>query len=485
MHVRTTTTTSIALFCMSKTSTIHMNNSVKRGLHLHGHKSRAVPVAFDAHNHIHLSKDGGIPPLSRDEMMMMMVPVLGKTDGRGSCTTSTAETTILDVTDMTLHARNIMNAMKNHPSPSRPTGTATDEQHDDTNMNIVDEKDATSALMKLELGGMALMSTQPRDFPIVRKLSDAMLNDFNSIHDDDDDNEEGASGSDQAVQVVRCYGVHPWFLRQANEDFAFMHNGMSDNESSLSSPASASASTPSASIPWLPYLAHTLQSDPASHVGEIGLDGARYEINPTTNEKVLVSTMESQIEAFEAQMHLAADLRKCVSVHAVQCWGPLMDSLRRIKVVRSLMRKERRALKRQLEVGTSLDVLEKYKEVEEDVLILPPKVYFHAFGGKTAVIDQLDAICRDEKNSNSSEEMIETFYGFAPVVNFRSPKTASVIQKVGIGRLVLESDLEDYSNVMGDLKANAEFIAEALEMEVDEVLCRTHDNARRLYGLGC
>jgi len=74
MHVRTKTTFLPCSPWKSKTSTIHMNNSVKRGLH--GHKRRLRAVACDAHNHIHLSKDGGIPRLSKDEMIMMMVLVL-------------------------------------------------------------------------------------------------------------------------------------------------------------------------------------------------------------------------------------------------------------------------------------------------------------------------------------------------------------------------------------------------------------------------
>mmetsp|Transcript_12411 Transcript_12411/g.36566 ORF Transcript_12411/g.36566 Transcript_12411/m.36566 type:complete len:100 (-) Transcript_12411:125-424(-) len=73
--------------------------------------------------------------------------------------------------------------------------------------------------------------------------------------------------------------------------------------------------------------------------------------------------------------------------------------------------------------------------------------------------------------------------GFAPIINFRSPKTADVIRKVGIDRLVLESDRENYIPVKNDLAENAKYIAEALEMDPAEVIEKTSENALRFYGI--
>ena len=104
----------------------------------------------------------------------------------------------------------------------------------------------------------------------------------------------------------------------------------------------------------------------------------------------------------------------------------------------------------------------------------PRRMYFHAFGGKAAQINQINAACRGTD---------EVFYGFAPCVNFRSPKTADVIRAIGIDSLVLESDRENYMAVREDLEANAQFIADALYMHKDEVVQKTAANARRFYGL--
>jgi Tat protein secretion system quality control protein TatD with DNase activity len=58
-----------------------------------------------------------------------------------------------------------------------------------------------------------------------------------------------------------------------------------------------------------------------------------------------------------------------------------------------------------------------------------------------------------------------------------------VIRAVGIDSLVLESDRENYMAVREDLEANAQFIANALNMSKDDVVQKTAANARRFYGL--
>jgi Tat protein secretion system quality control protein TatD with DNase activity len=375
--------------------------------------THARRLTFDAHNHIHLSLPGGIPPLV-------------DTNSYGAVGASTKKV-------LGEHGNAIRQALhldlENEQSDlSSTTGSARTKDH-------------------AYLGGMALMSTQPRDFPIVESLSKSNLS---------------------SSVVVSCFGVHPWFLPQANQDFAecTISRTTSDEEENDNDDDTKGFLLEYFSeynqIEWLSYLKETLTQNPTSHVGEIGLDGARYD--PITKD--LVCPMDEQVLSFEAQMHLAADRGLSVSVHAVRCWGPLMDSMRNIKQSRNRIRKEKRLkVKRSVEGDDSMS---------GDVWLLPPKIYFHAFGGKAAVVDQLDAICRDSS---------KTFYGFAPVINFRSPKTKDLIRKVGIERLVLESDLEDYSHVMEDLESNILFVADALSLDMDAVLEQTFENARRLYCL--
>ena len=253
------------------------------------------------------------------------------------------------------------------------------------------------------LDGLAIMSTHPRDFDDVMDLSKSLPRRFPGVH------------------IVPCFGVHPWFLHELED---------SDWEE-----AALAGGGPM----WIREIERRLLSTPGAIVGEVGLDGFHFDAK--TGE--LVSPMEKQVEAFEAQMQLAAKLQKPVSVHTVQCFGHLMASLSKLK---------------------------------KSKLGLPPKVYFHAFGGKLGTIDQLSALC----GRNPPGRL---YFGFAPVVNFRSPKTPHVIQKVGIDRLVLETDHEDARRVPESMETGIQTMAEILGVTKDYLIERTTQNAHDLYGL--
>ena len=251
------------------------------------------------------------------------------------------------------------------------------------------------------VSGMAIMSTHPRDFDRVLQLSKEL------------------SVQRPGVQVVPCFGVHPWFLHELTEQDWLL-------------------SEPSQLPFWITEIEKRVRSTPGAIVGEIGLDG--FHFDPDTEE--LVSPMDQQVEAFRLQMELAARLEKPVSVHGVQCYGTMMPIL---------------------------------SELKKSKTKLPPKIYFHAFGGKAGTVDQLTALCGRETG--------RVYFGFAPVVNFRSPKTAEIVRKVGIERLVLETDHEDAACVPQSIEECIRFLSETLEMEEQEVIDRTTANAFDLYGL--
>lgn len=250
------------------------------------------------------------------------------------------------------------------------------------------------------VGGLAIMSTQPRDFLLVDSMYSAI--------------------SSQGMSVKRSYGVHPWFLSSTQKDGEQTSIGVHGLRQER--------------FWWLDTLRLALQSAPDAAVGEIGLDGHRYD--PETKE--LVAPMSLQEEVFEVQLRLAAEMQRPAVVHAVRAWGSLFKILSRVG---------RRSL--------------------------PPKIYFHAFGGKPAVVDQLNALCQG----------CDVYYGFAPVINFRASKTAEVMRKVGVDRLVLETDLEDYTQVLSDLQENAEFVSDVFGLSVEKVLEKTWSNTLELYSV--
>eukprot|EP00977_Amphora_coffeiformis_P019534 scaffold7349_cov173-Amphora_coffeaeformis.AAC.15 len=295
------------------------------------------------------------------------------------------------------------------------------------------------------LGGCAIMSTHPRDFARILHLSETL-----PLQAEQNEREE-------SLRVVPCFGIHPWWLAELTDKDWAPSNTHSDDDADPSPE-------------WLQQMETMLTENPNSIVGEIGLDG--FHFDPDTHE--LACPMETQVNAFELQMQLAARLQRPVSIHTVQCFGPLMNALSRLK-----------------------------KQGQ-----LPPRMYFHAFGGKVGTVDQVLALCGRKRG--------QVYFGFAPVVSecivalsvidfvsrygkrcltkyspliwysgtdFRAPKTAQVMLKVGLERLVLETDHEDSAFVQESIQQCISFIAETFGVDEKTVIETTTGNANALYGL--
>jgi len=493
---------------LASTSAAVVSASVLTPCHRHA-------LVFDCHNHVHLSIPEGIPTLPPNELLLSS-----------------------SVNSLPPPHQSENRRMEQHQLQQQQEPLEIPNNVDTTNVNVMNRNDGIfkhaiqiynsvitnphSPPHKPKLGGMAIMSTQPRDFPIVDQLSSHLDAKFR------DEIISPPPTDTPPVVIIRCYGVHPWFLHEADAEFeqqlatittsSIPPVPLNPDATHEEDPTTTTTSSQPPPFHWLPYLRHKLSSSTNNNnnttccVGEIGLDGHHYD--PLT--KALHTPMDRQVRAFEAQMHMAADLDKCVSIHAVKAWGPLMDSIRRIRVQRKGKRdlwrrdrKQQRVMVSSYRDGTNDgdgdggggsggetkagvdedELIRNYEHLtttsSKEPLLLPPRIYFHAFGGKMEMVKQLDALCCGNRATRTTVESATTttlFYGFAPCVNFRSPKTADLIRSIGIDRLVLESDREDHREVMGDLYANVDFVAEALGVEKEIVLETTYANAARLYG---
>lgn len=90
------------------------------------------------------------------------------------------------------------------------------------------------------------------------------------------------------AKLVPAFGIHPWFLKTRSEN-------------------------------WEQNLRAACRRNPIAQVGEIGLDTCRRG----------VPAIAEQCEIFEAQLALAAELRRRAVVHCVGAWGKMMEILRR------------------------------------------------------------------------------------------------------------------------------------------------------------
>jgi TatD DNase family protein len=83
---------------------------------------------------------------------------------------------------------------------------------------------------------------------------------------------------------------------------------------------------------WLEKLRAMLVADPAAGVGEIGLD--RWIIDGVRPDDpriagIRIAPLDEQIDVFTAQLALAAELNRATSIHCVQAFGAVLETLQK------------------------------------------------------------------------------------------------------------------------------------------------------------
>jgi Tat protein secretion system quality control protein TatD with DNase activity len=310
-----------------------------------------------------------------------------------------------------------------------------------TPMSLVDWK----TTIQQSLCGMAIMSTHPRDFDKVLDMAMSTNPNLES---------SSSSESTSSFCVVPCLGVHPWFLHELVED-----------DWTIVTAATTTTITTAREIPrWVADLEDMILQHSHVMVGEIGLDKHHFDLNT----RQLKTPLSKQIEAFQYQLELAMIHQRPVSIHCVRAIGPLMDTIQHV----------------------ICQCKSNYSKQWH-----PPKLYFHAFGGKAATAKQI--ITSIEKQfpttastttttttmMSSSLSSTNVYFGFAPIINFTSGKTMDVIRTVGLHRLVLETDLEDWQQIPSSMTCGIEMIARALDVTPKELIAATNTNVRNLYNL--
>lgn len=82
---------------------------------------------------------------------------------------------------------------------------------------------------------------------------------------------------------------------------------------------------------WLEKLREVLQADPGAGVGEIGLDRWIVDGVRPGDPRIAglrVAPLAEQTEVFAAQLALAAEMNRAVSIHCVQAFGAVLDVLK-------------------------------------------------------------------------------------------------------------------------------------------------------------
>lgn len=275
------------------------------------------------------------------------------------------------------------------------------------------------------------------------------------------------------TKVVPSFGWHPWFSHQIYDDSLLPSTESPNGTSKLDHYKSVIVPSPDdfEFLSCLPnprslsaYIAETrsnLLKYPFALVGEIGIDrtfripqpdapSASHSegLTPGGRDGKRLTPyrvdMDHQRKILKAQLNLAGELSRPVSVHGVGAHGTLFEALRenwrgyeKPILSRSARRRARAALSHVNEDDT-----ESEDELDEDVKKpFPPRICLHSYSGPQATLKQY--------LHPSIPSTI--FFSFSSLVNIAapsssasglvSPKAIDVIKAVPDDRILVESDL--------------------------------------------
>lgn len=282
--------------------------------------------------------------------------------------------------------------------------------------------------------------------------------------------------ADEPRFVIPAFGWHPWFSYQIHDDLNPHGEDVSPSQhfAKVISPSPAGDEAFLESLPEVLQLSDVLQKMrcgleqfPLALVGEIGLDRAfripnsefaspeaveNPSITPGGREGRGLSQyhvdIEHQKRILVAQLNLAGEYQRPVSVHGVAAHGVLFNTIsscwkgfERKNISKRAQRRET-SLRNMpgLEENDGSDTQHKSSRQS---LPFPPRICLHSYSGAPETLKQW-------LHPSVPAKM---YFSFSKLVNFSAvaPKAVAVVQNLPDDRILVESDLHKAGDQMDDL----------------------------------
>lgn len=337
----------------------------------------------------------------------------------------------------------------------------------DAHCHPTDTMSSISAIAGMKAKALTIMATRAEDQDLVEEVAQKL----------------GVKSTvkewDEGSKIVPSFGWHPWFSHQLFDDALF------DDKSELNEQEKEqhylSVLTPKPenkdfllALPdprslsnFIQETKERLKRHPLALVGEIGLDKSCRlpeawqehkeqrddSLTPGGRERRRLSSyrvdLEHQRKLLKAQLHLAGELGRAVSIHGVQAHGVLFDSLQQTwqgyeKKVLSKREKKRQQAPGDAYIGNGDQNGDRAYEGPKP---FPPRVCLHSYSGPSEPLKQY----------LHPSVPAEIFFSFSSVVNFSSSghsKAEDVIRALPDDRILVESDIHTAGDDMDQFLAD-------------------------------
>jgi Tat protein secretion system quality control protein TatD with DNase activity len=277
------------------------------------------------------------------------------------------------------------------------------------------------------------------------------------------------SNQSKANRIVPSFGWHPWFSHQIWDDTAIPNIQKTDHYTTVLTPSPIDdqpfVDTLPDPKPLSELISETrarLQQFPNALVGEIGLDRAfklpgpwKQEEIDTRNDQITPGSREGrrltpyrvkpehQRLVLKAQLKLAGEMNRPVSLHSVQAHGGVIEVLKEIWAGHERVVLSRRKRDRQRDAEGAVFEDEEVDSVNA-ARPFPPRICMHSYSGSVDPIRQL------MHKSNPSD----VYFSFSSLINFTGPprkKVEDVIKALPEDKILIESDLHKAGAQMDEL----------------------------------